>query len=250
MVPIVLGILILVAVLIYHIINNKEGFEDKGPNEYQLLMFATVQKMPKEEAEKLSKKFNELEQINDSSADKIMPTLLSAIELMRPYFSNEHLKFDEFKLRLTDFFLTTMFKDVNIAETEEKNIPLLSQISTELTKLKVIANVTEELESEKTIKKLINYANEHTGSGIMEKIRPLVKKEFEISASAMPIANLTGSVPFIIPSPQQLNTPSEQQGSDFRSSSCPPPCPNACESDDYIRKDSIPCWNCNIPQNN
>ncbi len=85
------------------------------------------------------------------------------------------------------------------------------------------------------------------GSGEIDKIGSLAKKEIEVSGSISPIALEAKELAYIASS---LKTPSEQQGSDFKSSSCPPPCPNVCESDDYIRKDSIPCWNCNLPRNN
>ena len=44
-------------------------------------------------------------------------------------------------------------------------------------------------------------------------------------------------------------SPANDQAHQFRasrSSNCPD-CPNGCQSPDYIKKDSIPCWGCSLP---
>jgi hypothetical protein len=227
--PLIFGIIVLAVALIYHMVRNKEGFEDAVtiPNDVQEAMMQTMQKMPKDKLQQLMDKLNAIEKIEEPV--KQMHSALNALQDLRPYYSYSKLSFDVFLLKFVDAAILSenAFKD------DEINVAL-----SEINRLKMIANVNDEMPSEKMLKA----KQEASAAKEAEKKAKVEKKRLEkekIAAEQKMGDELSAS---------SMASPSIKQGAEFNNHRCEPPCPNNCESDDYIRKDSIPCWNCNLPR--
>ncbi len=91
-----------------------------------------------------------------------------------------------------------------------------------------------------------------SSSEMMDKIRPYMVDEIKNTLKGTFKDNLRDDIRADVRRmiEKKEASPSQQQASDFkRNRPCPDDCPDVCENDDYIRKDSIPCWNCNLPRN-
>lgn len=81
---------------------------------------------------------------------------------------------------------------------------------------------------------------------LYDEITPIVKTEMNTARN-----EIVSDIRQLIR--REGKSPSEEQGEDFNrkrcnNDECGPS--DACDNDDYIRKDSIPCWSCNLPRNN
>jgi hypothetical protein len=215
--PLIFGLTVLIVVLIYHIVRNKEGFEDAAamPPDVMEAMTSAMKNMPKDKLQQLIDKLDAAEKIEDSV--KQMNVGLNELQGLRPYYSYPKYSFDVFLLKFID---SALLNEI-IFKGDEINFAL-----SEINRLKMIANVTDEMPSEKVLKA----KQEASAAKEAEKKAKAEKAKVEQSGSAVP------------------TTPATMQGAEFNNRRCEPACPNACESDDYIRKDSIPCWNCNLPR--
>ena len=211
MTPLVIGLIVLIAILTYFIIFSKEGFANKAsiPSDVTDPLKSTLQGMPASKVKAFSDKLDALDNLTDLSKKFYM--LLNAFEDLRPYYDYSDFSFDTFLLKLLDVSIVNGYND---DATDEQNTLILNEIN----RLKLIANVTDEMPSEKLLK-----AKQEASAA---------KKEAKKAKSET----------------SDAKTPSEAQGSEYNRHRCEPPCPDVCESDDYIRKDSIPCWNCNLPR--
>jgi hypothetical protein len=202
MIPLLLGIIILVAALAYHIIYNKEGFESSNAfDEYNEILIETAKKMPKEEVLKFAYAINEADSEKDS-AIKLLKTF-DSFEYFRPYYTNTKYTFDEFILYMLDLSLIESLNEYDSITQIEADVFLA-----ELKNRKAAAKAMTEMPSEKAIKDKLKASADKTSGA--------------------------------------YKTTSDIQGRSCKRASS---CPNVCESDEYIRKDSIPCWNCNLPRN-
>jgi hypothetical protein len=215
--PLIFGLIVLIVVLIYHIVRNKEGFEDAAnmPTDVMEAMTGAMKNMPKDKLQQLIDKLDASDKIEDSI--KQINMLLNALQDLRPYYSYPKYSFDVFLLKIVDSILLNeiTFKG------EEINFAL-----SEINRLKMIANITDVMPSEQVLKA----KQEASAAKEAEKKAKAEKAKVEQSGSTVP------------------TTPATMQGEEFNNHRCEPACPNTCESDDYIRKDSIPCWNCNLPR--
>jgi hypothetical protein len=211
MTPLIFGLVVLIAMLTYFIIFSKEGFANKSsvPTDLTDALENTLKGMPEDKVASFSNKLDALDKISDSSKKFYM--MLNAFEDLRAYYDYSSFSFDVFMLKLTDSAFVESIND----DTSDEEIKFALD---ELKRLKLVANVTDEMPSEKLLK-----AKQEASAA--KKDAKQVKTETSKSM-----------------------TPSEAQGAEFNRHRCEPPCPNVCESDDYIRKDSIPCWNCNLPR--
>ena len=211
------GLIILVIALIYHIVRNKEGFEDASnmPSDVTEAMLQTMQKMPKDKLQQLMDKIEKVEKIEEPA--KQIHLVINAMQDLRAYYIYPKFSFDAFLLKFVDAIILSEDKFKN----DEINVAL-----SEINRLKMIANVTDEMPSEKMLKA----KQEASAAKEAEKKAKAEMAKIQQSGSAVP------------------TTPATLQGAEFNNHRCEPACPNTCESDDYIRKDSIPCWNCNLPR--
>lgn len=78
-----------------------------------------------------------------------------------------------------------------------------------------------------------------------DKIKPMIMNEMKTMRK-----DIVNDVRQIVE--KEGNSPAQEQGQEWAASATnKKPCPmchDACDNDDYIRKDSIPCWNCNLPR--
>jgi hypothetical protein len=78
-----------------------------------------------------------------------------------------------------------------------------------------------------------------------DKIKPMIMNEMKSMRK-----DIVNDVRQIVE--KEGNSPAQEQGQEWAASAAnKKPCPmcyDACDNDDYIRKDSIPCWNCNLPR--
>ena len=74
-----------------------------------------------------------------------------------------------------------------------------------------------------------------------DKIKPMIVSEMDSMRK-----NIVDDVRQIVQ--KEGKSPAQEQGEEWSSKKPCPMCHDACDNDDYIRKDSIPCWNCNLPR--
>jgi hypothetical protein len=238
MTPLIIGLILLVAVLVYHIIFNKEGFENPQtfPSEITEAMTTAIKNMPEDKLNKFEEKLDTVGAIEDSSKQLYMS--LNAMEDLRAYYTYPKFSFDVFLVRFLDSVIVNAKEEEYIKMTNEDIKVVLSEIN----RLKMVANITDEMPSEKLLKTTL----EASAAKEAEKKARLEKKRLEKEkAKAEELINDTSASASLAP---PAPSPSIKQGAEFNAHRCEPPCPNVCDSDDYIRKDSIPCWNCNLPR--
>jgi hypothetical protein len=211
--PLIFGLIILISVLIYHFMYVKEGFQNASnmPSDITDAMTQTMQNMPKDKLNHFIDKLNNIEKIEEPI--KQMHSTLNALQELRPYYKYVKFSFDIFLLK----FIDAAILNENTFKNDEINAVL-----SEINRLKMIANITDEMHSEKLLKAKQNAS----------AVKEAEQNKIELSGEKCQM------------------TPSTLQGTEYNKHRCEPPCPNICESDDYIRKDSIPCWNCNLPRSN
>ena len=91
-----------------------------------------------------------------------------------------------------------------------------------------------------------------SSSEIIEKIRPYMIDEIKNTLKGTFKDNLRDDIRADVRRmiEKKEASPSQEQAYEFnKKRPCPDSCSDICESDDYIRKDSIPCWSCNLPRN-
>lgn len=234
--PLIIGFIILIAALVYHIMFNKEGFEDAANMSSDVMdaIIHTMKNMPKDKLEKYGNELKAIEDIEDSKKQLYMS--LNKLQELREYYTYPKFSFDVFMLKYLD--------ETIVKNTEEVSDEDMKMALSEIGRLKMIANVTDEMPSEKMLKAKLeaSAAKDAEKKAKLEKKRLEKEKTLAVESASEATAALSASAP--------LPSPSIQQGAQFNNHRCEPPCPNVCESDDYIRKDSIPCWNCNLPRSN
>jgi hypothetical protein len=279
MLPLYIGLIILIIVLTYHIIFNKEGFKDlKDDNELAKISIHTFTKLPAHIARNLQDKFNAmLKESNDKLTITSFNKFINLLEQIRPYYSYPGVTFDQAKIKLLNSLLKNTPNDASMT-SEEKQLALLL-IPIEIKKIQASIPSTNTASLPKTSKPLpktskplpktskplpktskplpktskplpkASNAISESGSAIMDKIRPLLQKECD--------NDLKNDVRRLV---EKIGkSPSEKQGEDYNrlnsykniknESDCTNQ-QNGYNNDDYIRKDSIPCWSCNLPKNN
>jgi hypothetical protein len=265
MLPLYIGLIILIIVLTYHIIFNKEGFKDlKDDDELAKIGIDTFTKMPANIARNLQDKFKAmLKESNDKLTITAFNKFINLLEEIRPYYSYPGVTFDQAKIKLLNSMLKNTPNDASMTSEEKQLALLLIPIEIKKIQASIPSTNTASLpkaskplpkaskplpKASKPLPKASNVISE-SGSAIMDKIRPLLQKECD--------NDLKNDVRRLV---EKIGkSPSEKQGEDYNrlnsykniknESDCPNQ-QNGYNNDDYIRKDSIPCWSCNLPKNN
>jgi hypothetical protein len=201
----------------------------------------TLNKLPVGLLTELSQKYEKIrKESNDKFTRDSFNKVLELLEKTRPYYNYVGITFDEAKIKLLDLILKDIIKN-NIASQEEKQLAAIlidNEIKKIQTSIQSVQPIIPSGSIATTSKLQTGSLYVESGSEIMEKIRPYIKKEFEDADLKNDVRRLVEKIG---------KSPSEEQGSEFNKQRVAS-CDSLADNDDYIRKDSIPCWSCNLPR--